>query len=149
MRGGLRAAPEDRKALILSDSQAAIAAVRKAARTGKARTGELKEVIEEVRRRQATLAVRFACVKAHVGTQGNEKADQLAKEGAELEGEDEGMEKAIAEGGLRQDSGKGEGRRRGDRNGKGGEMEPQTARPESTTVSLQTLAAWQKGGESR
>jgi len=34
MRGGLQSAPEDRKVLILCDSQAAIAAVRKAGRTG-------------------------------------------------------------------------------------------------------------------
>jgi len=39
-------------------------------------------VVEEVRKRQKNLgpdAVRFAWVKAHVGTQGNEKADQMAK----------------------------------------------------------------------
>ena len=50
-------------------SQAAIAAVRKAGKTGRARTGELKEVVEEVRRRQRNPgpdAVRFAWVKAHV-----------------------------------------------------------------------------------
>jgi len=41
-------------------------------------------------------AVRFAWVKAHAGTQGNEKADKLAKEG---EDEGEGMEKVITEGG--------------------------------------------------
>ena len=42
LRGVLQMAPEDRKVLILSDSQAAIAAVRKAGRTSRARTGELK-----------------------------------------------------------------------------------------------------------
>ena len=75
MRGGLQSAPEGRKVLIFSDSQAAIAAVRRAGRTGRARTGELKEVVEEVRKRQENLgpnAVRFAWVKAHVGTHGNE-----------------------------------------------------------------------------
>jgi len=41
--------------------------------------------------------------KAHVGTQGNEKADQMAKAGAELGDEEEGMEKVITEGGLRQE----------------------------------------------
>jgi len=98
--------PEDQKILVLSDSQAAIAAVRKAGRTGRARTGELKEVVEEVRKRQENLgpdAVRFAWVKAHVGTRGNEKADQMAKSGAELGDEDEGMNKVITEGGLRQE----------------------------------------------
>jgi len=66
----------------------------------------LKEVVEEVRKRQKNLgpnAVIFAWVKAHVGTKGNEKADQMAKSEAELGGEDEGMEKVITEGGLRQE----------------------------------------------
>ena len=66
IKGGLHSAPEDRKVLILSDSQAAIAAVRKAGQTGRARTGELKAVVEEVRKRQQNLgldAVRFAWVK--------------------------------------------------------------------------------------
>jgi len=52
--------PEDREVLVLSDSQAAIAAVRKA---GRPRTGGLKEVAEEVRKRQKSLgpdAVRIA-----------------------------------------------------------------------------------------
>jgi len=97
---------EDQRILVLSDSQAAIAAMRKAGRTGRARTGELKEVVEEVRKRQKNLgpdAIRFAWVKAHVGTRGNEKADQMAKSGAELGDEDEGMNKVITEGGLRQE----------------------------------------------
>jgi len=102
MRGEMQMAPEDWKILALSDSQAAIAAVRKAGKTGRARTGELKEFVEEVRRRQENPgpdAVRFAWVKAHVGTQGNEKADQMARSGAELGDEEEGMEKVITEGG--------------------------------------------------
>jgi len=48
---------------------------------------ELKEVVEEVRKRQKNLgpdAVRFSWVKAHAGTQGNDKADQMAKPAAEL-----------------------------------------------------------------
>jgi len=62
--------------------------------------------VEEVRKRQKNLgpdAVRFAWVKAHVGTRGNERADQMAKSGAELGDEDEGMNKVITEGGLRQE----------------------------------------------
>jgi len=58
-------------------------------------------VVEEVRKRQKNLgpdAVRFAWVKTHVGTQGNEKADQMAKSGAEL-----GMEKVITERSLSQE----------------------------------------------
>lgn len=60
--------------------RAAVAAIRKAGQTGRARTGKFKEVVEEVRKRQKNLgpdAVRFAWVKAHVGTQGSEKADQI------------------------------------------------------------------------
>jgi len=53
--GRLQMVPEDRKGLILSDSQAAIAAVRKAGRTGRSRAGELKEVVEEVRKRSSDL----------------------------------------------------------------------------------------------
>jgi len=82
-----REVPDDREVLILSNSQAAIAAVRKARRAGKARTAELKDVVEEVRERQTRLgpdAVRFSWVKAHVGTRGNEVADRMAKEGTAL-----------------------------------------------------------------
>jgi len=84
MRGGIQIVLEDHKILLLSDSQAAIAAIRKAGRTGRAQTGELKKVVKEVRKRQKELgldAVKFAWVKAHVGTCGNEKADQMAKVG--------------------------------------------------------------------
>jgi len=101
MRGVMQMAPEDRKILVLSDSQVAIAAIRKAGKTSRARAGELKEVVEEVRRRQKNLgpdAVIIAWVKA----QGNEKADQMAKSGAEL-GDEEGMGEVITEGGLRQE----------------------------------------------
>ena len=48
VHGGLREAPDDRKVLILSDSQAAIVAMRKVGRTGRARTAE---VVQEVRER--------------------------------------------------------------------------------------------------
>jgi len=95
--GGLQMVPEDRKVRVLSGSQAAIAAVRKAGRTGRARTEELKEDVDEVRRRQKNLrpnAVRLAWVKAHVGTHSNEMAGQMAKSC-----EDEGMGKVITEGG--------------------------------------------------
>ena len=46
--GGLKEVPDDRKVLILSDSQAVIAAMRKVGRTGRARTAELKEVVQGV-----------------------------------------------------------------------------------------------------
>jgi len=88
VHGELMEVPADRKVLILSDSQAAIAAARKAGRARRARTAELKGVVENIWDRQARLgsdAVRFSWVKVHVGgTRGNEFADQLVKEGAAL-----------------------------------------------------------------
>ena len=71
MRGGLYLAPKNRKVLILSDFQTAIAAVRKAGRTGRARTGELKEVVEEVWKRQRNLGLDAVRLASHVGTHGD------------------------------------------------------------------------------
>jgi len=105
MQGRIQMVPEDQKILVLSDSHAVTAAVQKAGKTGRARTRELKEVVEEVRKRQKNLRpdpIRFAWVKTHVGTRDNEKADQMAKSRTELGDEDEGMNKVITEGGLRQ-----------------------------------------------
>jgi len=60
-----------------------------------------------VRKREKNLgpnAVRFAWSRhIHVGSKGNEKADQMAKSGAELGDEDGGMERVITEGGLREE----------------------------------------------
>ena len=56
--------PRERGMLILADSMAAIQAVKKAGKTGKARSGQLVRVMKEVRKRGN---VRFAWVKAHVG----------------------------------------------------------------------------------
>jgi len=55
VRGALEDAPSESNVLILSDSQAAITAVKKAGRTGKARTRDLKFVMEEIRERQSRL----------------------------------------------------------------------------------------------
>lgn len=63
-------------------------------------------MVEAVRRWQGNLgpdAVRFAWVKAHAGTQGNEKADQMGKSGANLGDEEKGMKKVITEGGVKQE----------------------------------------------
>ena len=82
----LEKGPRDRGVLILADSVAAIRAVKKAGRTGKARTGELARVLREVKKREVQRqqsgggsGVRFAWVRAHVGIPGNGRADQQAK----------------------------------------------------------------------
>jgi len=69
------------------------------------RSMKLKELVEEVRKTQKNLrpdTFRFAWVKAHVGTQGDEKADQMAKSRAEL-GDETEVGKVITEGDLRQE----------------------------------------------
>jgi ribonuclease HI len=100
LRGALTHAPA-KKILILSDSQAAIAATKQAGRTGKARTYNLRWVASEIGSRKEELgedAVTLGWVKAHVGIYGNEEADRLAKEGAEKTPNTT----RITEGGLKQ-----------------------------------------------
>ena len=48
MAGGLAKVRREKKVLILADSRAAIAAVRKADRTGKARSQHLREVVNTI-----------------------------------------------------------------------------------------------------
>lgn len=95
--------PPGWKILILTDSQAAIAALRKAGRRGKSRTADLRDAIRVIREKQGRLgsgAVRLGWVTAHVGIPGNERAQMLAKNGAE---EPEPQEPQITEGGLKQE----------------------------------------------
>ena len=101
VRGALEDAPSETNILILSDSQAAIAAVKKACRTGKASTRDLKIVMEGIREKQFRLGhntVSFGWVKAHNEIHGNEEADWLAKEATNLYPKDP----QITEGGLKQ-----------------------------------------------
>jgi len=58
VRGALEDAPSETNILILSDSQAAIAAVKKAGRTGKARTADLRRVMMDIKERQTKLGPR-------------------------------------------------------------------------------------------
>ena len=73
--------------LILSDSQAAIAAVRNAAECGHAGTADLRGVVNMVDEwASAGMDLHFGWVKAHVGIEGNGRADALAKMGCSVGG---------------------------------------------------------------
>ena len=74
MAEGLARIQRGRKILILADSKA----VRKAGRTGKARSSHLKKVVDEIGVRGPGM-VKLRWVKAHIGILGNEAADVLAK----------------------------------------------------------------------
>ena len=77
----LRMAPEV-DMLVLSDSTAALPAIVRAARSGRGRTRDLVEVVdEEGRRGWLGLSTQFGWVKAHAGIGGNERADLMAKAG--------------------------------------------------------------------
>ena len=86
INGIYEATPNADEVLILTGSQAAIAANRKAGRTGKARTADLRRLVGEIKRRQedkGLKAVTLGMVKLHIGVYGNEQAEKQAKAGAE------------------------------------------------------------------
>ena len=89
-----------RKILILADSKAATAAVRKAGRTGKARSSHLKKVVDEIGARGPGM-VKLGWVKSHMGILGNGAADVLAKDAAAGMPPDD-HEKRMSGGGIRQ-----------------------------------------------
>ena len=71
--------------LLLADSRAAISAIKKAGRTGKARTQDLAKLLRTIGEREeedGKGSVALGWVKAHIGIHGNEMADRMAKKGA-------------------------------------------------------------------
>ena len=74
--------------------------MKKAGKTGKARSRHLKEVADEIGARGEGI-VRLAWVKAHMGIPGNEAANVLAKKAAEGLPPN-GSEKWMPGGGIRQ-----------------------------------------------
>ena len=88
IEGALRAVGNN-LVFILSDSQGAIRAVRKAGERGIARTRGLREVVSLIsdwENKVGAGAVSLAWVKAHVGIPGNESADLEAKSAVEARG---------------------------------------------------------------
>ena len=92
----LRMAPEvDMQ--VLSDSTAALQAIVRAARSGRGRTRDLVEVVDEVGRCILLgLSTRLGWLKAHTGIDGNGRADLMAKAGCR-----ESLLPQITEGGVR------------------------------------------------
>ena len=84
---GIRAALRmllDEDALVLSDSTAALTSISAAGRAGKAQSRDLGEILDMVGARGTRgLTTRFGRCKAHVGIDGNERADDYAKAGCE------------------------------------------------------------------
>ena len=96
IRQALRMAPEV-DMLVLSDSTAALQAIVRAAHSGRGRTRDLVEVVDEVGRRgRLGLSTQFGWVKAHAGIGGNERADLMAKVGGR-----ESLLPQVTEGGVR------------------------------------------------
>ena len=96
IRQALRIAPEF-DILVLSDSTAALQAVEHAAHDGCGRSRDMVEVVEQVGRRcRMGLSTWFGWVKAHVGIDGNERADLMAKTGCR-----ESLLSQMTEGGVR------------------------------------------------
>ena len=82
--------------LVLSDSRAALRAIKRAARSGRGRTRDLVEMVDEVGRHSLLgLSTQFGWVKAHAGVDGNGRADLRAKAGC-----GESLLPQITEGGV-------------------------------------------------
>ena len=96
IRQALRMAP-DVDVLVLSDSTAALRAIKRATDSGRGRSRDLVEVVDEIGGRITKgLSTEFGWVKAHVGIDGNERADLMAKAGCR-----ESLLPQVTEGGVR------------------------------------------------
>ena len=96
IRQALRMAP-DVDVLVLSDSTAALRAIKRAADRGRGHSRDLVEVVDEIGRHITKgLSTKFGWVKAHVGIDGNERADLMAKAGCR-----DSLLPQVTEGGLR------------------------------------------------
>ena len=81
--------------------EVAIAAIKKARKMGKARTGELRRVIRKIEEERKVLeakAVSLRWVKSHIGITNNKEADKRAKLGTNKE---DSAFPIIMEGGLK------------------------------------------------
>ena len=95
IRQPLMMAPEV-DVLVLSDSTAALQAIKGAARSAHGHTRDLVQVVDEIGRRSLLgLSTQFGWVKAHAGIVGNERADLMAKAGCR-----ESLLPQITEGGV-------------------------------------------------
>ena len=71
---------QEKNVLILADSEAAIAAVKKTGKTGKARSKHLQRTVNMIPEiKKGVGDVKLGWVKAHMDIFGNEAADVLAK----------------------------------------------------------------------
>ena len=78
----MEAAGDGVRLLILTDSSAAIAAIRKAGQEGKARTADVRQVVAFIAKREYNRGkgtIGLLWVKAHMGIFGNERADDIAR----------------------------------------------------------------------
>ena len=81
IRAVLRMLP-DEDVLVLSDSTTALASISAAGMAGKVRSRDLCEILDMVGARGPRgIKTRFGWCKAHVGIDGNERADAYAKDG--------------------------------------------------------------------
>ena len=86
MAGAVEKFEKGERILLLANSKAAIAAVKKAGRSGKARTRDLTRLMGLIAKRKEEArkgALALGWVKSYIGIHGNEMADKMAKKGAE------------------------------------------------------------------